>query len=62
MSKYSKAIVALVGGLIGAAGVAVSVTADNHVSLNDTMAIIFAGLQAVGVTIGVYAIPNREEV
>jgi hypothetical protein len=59
MAKYRKAIVAAIAGLIGAAGVAVAVTADNHVSLNDVMAMIFAGLQAVGSTVGVALVSNE---
>lgn len=50
MSRYSKAIAAITAGL----GVAVSVTADEHLSLNDGFAIAFA---AVGALV-VYAVPN----
>lgn len=59
MSRYRKAVVAAVAGAIGALGVAVAVTADNHISLNDAMAIAFAGAQAVGSTIGVALVSNR---
>ena len=47
MNKYRKAIVAVLVGLAGAAGVAVSVTADNEFSLYDGMAILSAGLSAL---------------
>lgn len=58
MNRYRKAIIAGVAGTIGALGVAVAVTADNHVSLNDALAIAFAGAQAVGATIGVAVARN----
>lgn len=58
MDKYRKAVVAGVAGLIGALGVGVSLTVDNHVSLNDAFAMAFAGVSAIGSTIGVYATRN----
>lgn len=59
MDRYRKAIVAAVAGIIGALGVAVTVTVDNSISLNDAMAIAFAGASAIGGTIGVALVPNR---
>lgn len=59
MNGYRKAIVAGVAGLIGALGVAVTVTVDNSISLNDAMAISFAGASAIGGAIGVAITRNR---
>lgn len=59
MDRYRKAIVAGVAGLIGALGVAVTVTVDNSINLNDTMAIAFAGASAIGGAIGVAITRNR---
>lgn len=58
MDRYRKAIVAGVAGLIGALGVAVTVTVDNSISLNDSMAIAFAGASAIGGAIGVAVTRN----
>lgn len=58
MDRYRKAVVAAVAGVIGALGVAVAVTGDNEVSLNDWMAILFSAAQAVGQTIGVAVVRN----
>lgn len=58
MNQYRKAIVAVLVGLGGAAGVAVSVTADNEFSLNDTMAILSAGLSALLGAVGVAVTSN----
>ncbi len=60
MDRYRKAVVAAIAGVIGALGVAVAVTGDNHVSLNDWMAILFAGASAVGSTVGVAVVRNAE--
>lgn len=59
MDRYRKAVVAGAAGLIGALGVAVTVTVDNSISLNDALAIAFAGASAIGGTIGVAITPNR---
>lgn len=61
MPEYRKAIVAGIAGIVGALGVAVSVSADNEFSLNDSMAILFAGFTAVASAIGVYVTPNEPE-
>ena len=53
MDRYRKAVVAGVAGVIGALGVAVAVTADNAVSLNDWMAILFAAVRRSARPIGV---------
>jgi hypothetical protein len=60
MDRYRKAVVAGIAGAIGALGVAVAVTADNAVSLNDWCAIAFAGATAIGQTIGVAVVRNGE--
>lgn len=51
MGRYSKLIAAVAAGL----GVAVSVTVDDHLSLNDWFAIVFAAVGALTV----YAVPNK---
>lgn len=51
MQKYSK----LIAALAAAAGVAVSTSADNEFSLNDTMSIVAALFGALLV----YAVPNK---
>ncbi len=51
MNHYSKFIVALAAGL----AVAVSVTTDGDVSVND----VFAILSAAAGALAVYAVPNR---
>lgn len=51
MTAYSKAIAALAAGL----GVALSVTVDGDLSLNDVVAIAAAAVGALAV----YATPNR---
>lgn len=53
MTVYSKAIVALAA----CAAVAVSVTTDGTLTINDVFAIISAGLGALAV----YAVPNRQK-
>jgi hypothetical protein len=53
MNAYNKAIVAVAAGL----AVAVSVTTDGDVTVNDVFAILSAAVGALAV----YAVPNRQK-
>ncbi len=53
MNHYNKAIVAMAAGL----AVAVSVTTDGDVSVNDVFAILSAAVGALAV----YVVPNRQK-